>query len=350
MDEAHKETDELLEKLERRIDKEYDTAYLEMREKAKKYLEKFDKQDAKMLEKLKAEKITEKEYLQWRANNMMTGRQYQEMRDTLAMDCLNANEKAMNMVYGSMKDAYVINRNYGAFEVEQGSQMDTSFTLYDRDTVERLIRDDPDILPKPRVDIPKDLKWNRQKINSALLQGILQGESIPNIAKRLRGVANMNKSAAVRNARTMTTAAECAGRIDSYKRAQDMGINMEQVWLATLDGRTRHSHRQLDGQKRKVGEKFDNGCRYPADPEGPAHEVYNCRCTIMAQVEGVDLNVSDLVTRNHKLGGMSYKEWKASKAVAKKKKRRATNGVQRETDRQVRRGKRGTGASNRKGT
>ena len=58
-------------------------------------------------------------------------------------------------------------------------------------------------------------------------------------------------------------AAQNAGRVNSYKRAQAMSVNLQQEWLATLDTHTRHSHRRLDGERVAVGEKFSNGCRWP---------------------------------------------------------------------------------------
>lgn len=321
-DEAHRETDTLLDRLERRITEEYSTATEEMQKKAQKYFERFDAKDKLMLQKLKKGNITQTQYNDWRAKAMLTGKRYEALRDVLAKDCTNANKLSMNMVYGNMKDVYAINRNYGAFEVEKASQMDTSFTLYDRATVERLIRENPRLLPKPRVDIPKDLQWNRQKVGSALLQGVLQGESIPHIARRLQGVTDMNRSAAVRNARTMTTSAECAGRIDSYKQAEDMGIDLKQMWVATLDDRTRHEHRQLDGQQVAVGEKFRIAgyeLAYPGDPAGAPEMVYNCRCTVIAVIPHTRLAERGLgsVTRASKLKDMSYEEWKTQKEKRK---------------------------------
>jgi hypothetical protein len=49
--------------------------------------------------------------------------------------------------------------------------------------------------------------------------------------------------------------------------------------------------------------------KYPGDPAAPAHLLYNCRCTVIAKVKGVDFDVSDKTQRNDKIGDMSYEEW-----------------------------------------
>ena len=301
------ETEEILAEMEEKVDKVYRTAVKESKEKLEDFMRKFDAEDLKKKAEVKAGKLTEEAYNKWRLGKMASGKRYQAMLDTLAADLTNADRIAMSIVGDYMPEVYAINRNFAAFEVEKGSMMDTSFTLYDRHTVERLIKSDKTMLPKPKVDIPKDKRWNKRHIREQITQGVLQGESIPKIAKRLEKVTDMDRSAAIRNARTATTGAQNLGRIDSYKRAKEMGIGLRQEWLATLDGRTRHTHRQLDGKKVEVGEKFPNGCRYPGDPQGPAEEVYNCRCTLVAALD--DLYQSD-APRNSKLGDMSYEEWK----------------------------------------
>lgn len=55
-----------------------------------------------------------------------------------------------------------------------------------------------------------------------------------------------------------------------------------QEWLSSRDERVRDSHSERDGQVVEVGQPFDIGAGYllfPGDPEGPAEEVVNCRCT-----------------------------------------------------------------------
>ncbi|MBM7000316.1 hypothetical protein I3I95_09365 [bacterium] len=110
-------------------------------------------------------------------------------------------------------------------------------------------------------------------------------------------------------ARTAMTGAENAGRAASYERARGMGIDVRARWMATLDRRTRRSHRALDGEVIGDDGKFSNGCRYPGDPRGRGSEVWNCRCTTVASMPGTDA----LKDRNAKKLETSYEDWKAGR-------------------------------------
>lgn len=226
-----------------------------------------------------------------------------------------------------MPEIYAINHNFGAYECEVGSGLDLSFTLYNREAVENIMREDPRLLPMPgkelsaRIAAGKDVLWNSQQIQSVMLQGILQGESIPIIAKRLRNeVSDSNRKASIRNARTMATTAENAGRLDSYKRAENMGLNIKKTWVATLDSRTRHAHRQLDGVTVPVDEPFMSEfgeIMCPGDRSADPAMIYNCRCTMISQIKGFerDINANRLVGQYNDDGTrMTYQQWKNAKA------------------------------------
>ena len=69
-------------------------------------------------------------------------------------------------------------------------------------------------------------------------------------------------------------------------------------------------------------EAFSNGCRFPGDPKGAPGEIYNCRCTLTAVVEGADTSDAKRRARNTDTGqtetasSMSYQEWAGQKAKA----------------------------------
>lgn len=317
-DPAHKETDKILRDMEKRLDEVYKQAYREARETADDFMKQFREMDKKKRQQVKDGELEKAEYDRWRRTQVFQGNRYHQMADTLAADMAHTNQIAASVINGYLPEVYAVNHNYGTYEIEKGSRINTQYTMYDRQTVERLMRDNPDLLPrKAAVNVPKDQLWNKKHINSAVTQGILQGEAIDKIAQRLAAtVTDMSHTSAIRNARTMTTSAQNGGRIDSYKRAEGMGIKMLQVWMATLDDRTRHEHRQLDGQKRKVGEAFEvegEKIFFPGDPAAEPYLTYNCRCTLVGEVEGVDYNLSDKSQRDNKLGDMTYEEWKEEK-------------------------------------
>ena len=192
--------------------------------------------------------------------------------------------------------------------------------LVNEDVVKRRITEGdvttPFMRTKKFLNIPKDQRWNTKQINSSVLQGILQGEPMDKIAKRLMPIVNNNQSASIRNARTLVTGAENAGRQDSYKRLENEGIVMKKVWIATGDERTRESHLEMDGQEVDINEPFiainrdGTQCEldYPADPTADAEQVYNCRCSMKTHIIGFKKEDGDIEEVNYNRQGESAHE------------------------------------------
>lgn len=327
MDIGHEETEEVLKEIEKKIKKEYKQANKEIEEKLNNYLEAFEKRDKEKRLLLKKGEITKEAYDNWRTQQILIGDKWQGMLDVLSEDYLNADKIARSIVNGYMPEVYALNHNYATYEVEKGTNLNTSYSLYNRQTVERLVRDNPDLLPKSNnieelIRGKKVKRWNSQKINSAVTQAILQGEAIPKVAKRLRNVTDMDYRASIRNARTMITSAQNGGRLDAYKRAENMGIETYKQWLAIHDNRTRHQHRLLDRQIQPVDKPFvvdGEEIMFPADSTAPPYLVYNCRCTMKAvfpKKDGSYLGKAYTpdVVYDKKLGSMSYEKWKEAKS------------------------------------
>ena len=321
-DRGHELTDELLKDLEERIGEEYARASRDMQRKLREYMEQFSAGMEQQKKLLDAGEITQTEYNNWVYRHTMMGKRWEAMRDTLAADMEHANEIALRIADEKMADVYCLNADFATYEIEHGGRINTGYTLYNHDAAERLLKSPQQMMPGPstrraaQIAADKTMQWNQRRIQSAVLQGILQGESPYKVAERLRGVATTNYNASVRYARTMTTNAQNAGRYDSFRRADKLGVDLTIEWQATLDGRTRHEHRMMHGQRRDVGEPFViEGVEilYPAQSSGPGSSdipqsmIWNCRCTLLAWVKGFE---GDTVTRSPKMGDMSFEEWR----------------------------------------
>ena len=327
-DPGHKRTDKELEALEKRLREVYTQSAEEMQKKLDDYFKRFQVKDEKWRQWLFDGEVTEEEYKQWRTDQMAVGKRWEKMRDRLVSDQMHTNQIAREIVDREMPGIFELNANYAIYQVEHDAQIDTSMTLYNREAVDMILRDDPDLLLPPGKKVSKAIqegkaeRWEKQKIQSTLLQGILQGESIPKLAARLASEVNdSDHKAAVRNARTMATNAQNAGRYDAYDRLKNKGIDLTLEWAATLDNRTRHSHRMMHGQRRDVGEPFEvDGVKimYPAQTgtfrsvsDVPQEMIWNCRCTILAWIKGYE---HDTIKHSDKMGEMTFEEWLGAKS------------------------------------
>lgn len=318
---GHKLTDKELAKLERRIATLYREAGEELQATIDAYFEQFKKRDEEMKALIgtvqNGKEWTEADYKQWRLNQIGRGERYQAMKDKVARRATDANAVAVSYTNDATPGIYSLNRNYAAYTIEQVAG-NIGFDLWDEQTVKRLMVEQPDLMPyyPPKRALKRgiDLEYGKKQITKSVTSSILQGKSIKHMADDLqKRITTMSRDSAIRTARTAVTGAQNAGRMDSYAAAGKMGIKLKKEWLATLDSRTRHSHAMLDGEQVAQGKKFSNGCRFPGDPQGPPWEIYNCRCTLVAAVDGVDTSDGLRRTRDGLISDMTYAQWEASK-------------------------------------
>ncbi|UPL50553.1 phage minor head protein [Hymenobacter sublimis] len=124
----------------------------------------------------------------------------------------------------------------------------------------------------------------RKKVRKVLKASAEAGSSIPNTAKSLRQrITIFSKKRAELIARTELIGAMNYG---SFCGADTSGLQLDKVWLATSDTRTRPTHSATNGIAVDINGLFTVGgspCRFPADPALPARERCRCRCTTIYQ-------------------------------------------------------------------
>lgn len=279
-------------------------------------LKEFAAEDAKWQADVAAGKKDAKAYKAWRKDQALHNDRLKALKKALTQDLTAADKMAMAYVNQVPAGVYAEGMNFATYEIEHDAKANTSFTLYNKNTVMELVANEPDLLPQAAFDKAKDTAWNSRHVTAAVTQAVLQGQTVPQLAASIAGIAAMDQRAAMKAARTAMTSAHSLGKLKGYERAAGMGIDVEKQWLAALDSRTRGSHRHLDGETVKLDAEFSNGLKYPGDPDGPASEVYNCRCTLVPVIGDVEY---DEVERANKLGSMSYEEWKAEKLTKEQK-------------------------------
>lgn len=283
---VEKAVDKSIAQLSQKLKKAYEQAYIELKNQADAYFKQFKAEDAYMREQVKKGMIKRKDYVDWRQRKMMYNKRYDALVKRMAEDLTKTDQVAYKMITGKLPSIYTLSANYEAMNIERVTG--NPFTLYNEEAVARAVMSGELYLP-PKLDVPKDAIWNASRVNGALAQGILQGDGLMDLSRRLQAVTNMNDVQAVRTARTAHTAVCNEGRMDTFKRAEAMGVQMGKQWLAIHDERTRDAHMELDKQIKDLDEPFVNSIgpiMKPADPSAHPSNVYNCRCGMRGIIAG----------------------------------------------------------------
>ena len=123
----------------------------------------------------------------------------------------------------------------------------------------------------------------KKTITQEVSRGIATGLGYSEIARNISNAAKAPLSRAKTIARTEGHRIQVTSTADAQKAAKAKGADVVKQWDATLDGKTRDSHRQVDGEIRELDEKFSNGLKQPGDSAGGAGEVVNCRCALLTR-------------------------------------------------------------------
>ena len=319
--------DQAMSETEKKLRRIYQQAGKDLKKKLAEYTARFERKDKEMRAALEAGEITKEAYDSWKTGQVFIGKQWEKKVDQAAEILLNANSEAAKVIQQGRLDVFAESYNFAAFMTEKDAKGIVSFNLFNDQAVTRLMRKKPKMLPKWKVDEKKDYKWNRQKVENTITQGIIQGSTIDEMTDAMvDNLCTANDSKMRTFARTAMTGAQNAGKQQMMEDAEDEGIEMRKKWIATLDDRTRDTHQELDGQEVPVNEPFEvDGMKidYPGDPNAEPCLVYNCRCTMVEVFAGIkrtstrrayydedDKEYDPKHRKSYTVQDMTYKEWK----------------------------------------
>lgn len=128
-----------------------------------------------------------------------------------------------------------------------------------------------------------DTKKLKNSIRAEISRGIAAGMPHSEIARNIASAAKAPLSRAKTIVRTESHRIAQASTYDAQKAAKAKGADVVKQWDSTLDGKTRDSHRRLDGQIKELDEPFTIGGKkamHPGDFNDPAEDC-NCRCELL---------------------------------------------------------------------
>nr|DAK10324.1 MAG TPA: minor capsid protein [Caudoviricetes sp.] len=217
-----------------------------------------------------------------------------ERLNSLALSVANTNQ--INM-YGFLADQYKDNYFRGVFRVQQGIGFGKDFVTPNIKVVQGVI-----MKKFAGSSFSKRIWKNANKLATSLKDtltvGLIRGESIDQMTKRLLTRVEASQSRARTLIRTESARIYEEATKDAYK---ECGIE-QYIYLATLDRKTSLICQELDMKSfplkdAKIGEN------YP-----PMHP--NCRSTTMADTRPLKRVARGADGKNYEVdGNLSYKEW-----------------------------------------
>lgn len=127
-----------------------------------------------------------------------------------------------------------------------------------------------------------DVNALKKTIQAEITRGIASGMTWQQMARNIHNQSTAPKSRAKLIARTEGHRVQSVGHYNAQIDAKKRGADVLKQWSAALDGRTRDTHRRLDGEVCEVDEPFEidgKTAMFPGD-FGRPEEDCNCRCRL----------------------------------------------------------------------
>lgn len=188
--------------------------------------------------------------------------------------------------YGSieeyLKDSYTTGAVGNAYDLH-GQDVPLVIPI-DKKAMLKSVELDPKLSNKLYGSYMEQMKDN---IRAEISRGIATADSFEHIARNISNRTNQSFNKTMRIVRTEGHRIQTEAAFEQQKKAKAAGADIVKQWDSTLDGRTRPSHRKLDGQIREIDDYFEvNGhkAKYPSGFGRPEEDI-NCRCALLQRAK-----------------------------------------------------------------
>lgn len=189
-----------------------------------------------------------------------------------------------------------------AYAIDQAGGMALSWGQIPEDAVKAAVESGYSKLASSKA-MARSRSGTVEKVRREIALSVIRGDSYDTLARRIsdalgvrvagRKAEYTDRGAAARSltvARTEGQRVLAEGQAEATRRAAELGCEIETVWDATLDGRTRPAHGALDGRPKDDPEKGWDvpGIGWVSAPlhSGVASFDINCRCRMRDRIKG----------------------------------------------------------------
>ena len=227
-----------------------------------------------------------------------------KLEQSLIKDIKKLNDDDGKLLRETLTEVYNTSYYRTAWALESETRARLGYSAVDLKTVQLSIQN-----PFTGLTLNERLERHRTNLiyglKEELTRGFVNGDTYPQISRRVKDLLEGDAGKAIRIVRTESTRIYNEAQYDSILHAEEQGITMTKTWISSRDDRTRESHEMLDGVTIPVDEPFvidgDEGM-FPGD-FSEARNVINCRCTVEYNVVAINKPTHD------ELGDMSFDDW-----------------------------------------
>lgn len=162
----------------------------------------------------------------------------------------------------------------------------------DKDAIRANIVNEFDRIKWPKRH-SRNISLLNERVKNTVAEGFIQGYGYEKSARNLRDDIDRSQFETIRILRTEGQRAKSAGRKIAndkiFTKADKLGIELEEVWVATRDSRTRTEHRELHNKPRSKDGTWafsDGVVTQGPGLSGVARHDIQCRCYTRTKLKG----------------------------------------------------------------
>jgi SPP1 gp7 family putative phage head morphogenesis protein len=198
------------------------------------------------------------------------------------------NKTKRSAILATLSTVYLTNYYNMGKSIEVFADVGISFDLINKNAIKQAL-----LTPFDNIALDQNDISVRFGIKRAIVDGITNGKSVPQMSRAVKDALQNNGNDATRIVRTEVTGIMNKARLDASKKAESEGIKLLKVWVATLDDRTRDRHVEINGETVPLDRPFSNGLMQPGEQKGDPVNFINCRCSMSTEIVVIPESMKD---------------------------------------------------------